>query len=479
MNASADAMFIVDHEGRILLVNPAAERLFGYTREEFAALAVDDLVPQRFRSIHRTQRSRYAEHSESRPMGLGLEIYGLHKDGSEFAADIGLGPLEGGLVLATVRDIRAFKEFEESLAAARQFAENIIDTIQESLVVLDADYRVVSANRAFYKAFRLTPKTAEMRTIFELHDGLWDSREVRRLLSETPLTARGVEAFELQIAFPGIGSRNLLVNARKVLGKTRERELLLLFIEDITERKKLELEQAHLIHELQSANDELKSFAYVVSHDLKAPLRAISSLADWLAADQKDRLDAEGQEHLRLLIQRVRRMDALIDGVLQFSRIGRVHETVTEVDLNHLLRDVIDSLAPSVHIKLTVQEGLPTIRAERTRLQQLFQNLLSNAIRFMDKPEGRIHIACEAAGEMWKFSVTDNGPGIADRHFERIFQLFQTLNPRDRLESTGVGLTIVKKIVEMHGGQVWVESAVGQGSTFFFTLPGNISPTLN
>lgn len=479
MEAAADAMLIADSEGRIIEANPAAGRLFGYTRDEFLTLVVEDLVPERFRNKHRAQRGEYAEAPKSRPMGMGREIYGLCKNNSEFAADIGLSPLEDGLVLATVRDIRLFRETEEALAAARVFAENIVDTIQESLVVLDADFRVVSANRAFYRTFRLTPKATEMRSIFELHDRLWDSRDVRRLLTETPLTASGVEDFELQIEFPGIGTRNLLINARKVLGKTRERELILFAIKDITERKILELEQAHLIHELKNANEELKSFAYVVSHDLKAPLRAIGSLADWIAADQTDRLDAEGQEHLRLLVQRVRRMDALIDGVLQFSRIGRVHETATAVNLNQLLHDIIDSLAPPAHITITVAEGLPTLRAERARLQQVFQNLLSNAIRFMDKAEGRIRIDCVAEGAMWKFSVTDNGPGIGDRHFERIFQLFQTLNPRDRLESTGVGLAIVKKIVELYGGHIWVESTVGEGSTFFFTLPGNISPTSN
>lgn len=475
LDAAADAMLIVDPDGRILLNNPAAERLFGYTAEEFGMLTVEDLMPARFREMHLMQRSRYTQQPESRPMSFRLNISGLHKDGTEFFADVSLGPLEGGYVLATARDIRAFKESEESLAVAREFAENIIDTIQESLVVLDADYRVISANRAFYKAFRLIPKIAEMRPIFELHEGHWDSQEVRRLLSETPLTARGVEAFELEIEFPVIGRRNLLVNARKVHGKPRERDLILLSIADITERKKLELEQAHLIHELQSANDELKSFAYVVSHDLKAPLRAIGSLADWIATDQKDQLDAEGQEHLRLLMQRVRRMDALINGVLQFSRVGRLHETVTDVDLNRLLREIIDSLAPPSYITVSVQDGLPTLRAERTRLQQVFQNLLSNAIRFMDKPEGLIRIDCKAEADMWKFSVSDNGPGIGERHFERIFQLFQTLNPRDRVESTGVGLAIVKKIVEMHGGHIWVESALGQGSTFFFTLPRNIT----
>jgi signal transduction histidine kinase len=233
-----------------------------------------------------------------------------------------------------------------------------------------------------------------------------------------------------------------------------------------------------LMSELESANEELKNFAYVVSHDLKAPLRAISSLADWISTDYADKFDEEGKEHLRLLIGRVHRMDSLIEGILLYSRVGRVKEAVIAVDLNRLVGEVIGMLAPPANIKITIKNSLPTIMTEPTRIQQVFQNLLSNAIKYMDKPEGKIRIACSAEGHQWKFSVTDNGPGIKQQHFDKIFQLFQTLAPRDRVESSGVGLALVKKIVEMYGGQIWVESTVGQGTAFFFTLPRTpVSPT--
>ncbi len=243
------------------------------------------------------------------------------------------------------------------------------------------------------------------------------------------------------------------------------------FLRDITERKQAEEQRDRLLREIESANEELRNFAYVVSHDLKAPLRAISSLADWLATDYADKFDAAGKEQMRLLINRVHRMDGLIDGILQYSRVGREKETMVAVDLNRLMREVIDMLAPPANITVTIDGSLPTVVTEPTRIQQVFQNLLSNAIKYMDKPEGRVHIACRAEGAQWRFSVADNGPGINQQHFGKIFQLFQTLAPRDRVESSGVGLALVKKIVEMYGGQVWVESTVGEGSTFFFTLP--------
>ena len=250
-----------------------------------------------------------------------------------------------------------------------------------------------------------------------------------------------------------------------------EHRMFVAIVRDISERKLVEEQKARLMDELESANEELRNFAHVVSHDLKAPLRAIGALADWLSTDYADKFDDEGKEHMRLLVSRVHRMSNLIDGILQYSRVGRVREALVELDLNQVVHEVIDLLSPPATIIIRVENPLPRIIAEPTRIQQIFQNLLSNAIKYMDKPKGEIRIACSAEGEQWKFGITDNGPGIESRHFERIFQLFQTLAPRDRIESTGVGLALVKKIVEMYSGQIWIESKAGEGSTFFFTLP--------
>lgn len=231
-----------------------------------------------------------------------------------------------------------------------------------------------------------------------------------------------------------------------------------------------EAKQARLLRELQSANEELSNFAYVASHDLKAPLRAIASLAQWISTDQAERLDDEGREQLTLLLGRVKRMDRLIDGILQYSRVGRVRETRTVVDLNELVAETVDLLAPPPNVRVHVGR-LPVVTVERTRAQQLFQNLIGNAIQYMDKPQGEIRVDCERSGEHWHFRVADNGPGIEPRHWDRIFLMFQSLAPRDRTESTGIGLSLVKKIVETHGGRVWVESRIHEGSTFHFTLP--------
>ena len=262
------------------------------------------------------------------------------------------------------------------------------------------------------------------------------------------------------------GASDYLVKGRFLSATLLERSII-----HAIERKRSENRQLQLVTELAAANQELKDFAYIVSHDLKAPLRGIASLADWVLNDYGDRLDDEGKDMLHLMGGRVRRMSDLIDGVLQYSRVGRVKEEKTMVDLQALVHEVIDAIAPPQGMKIAIDTELPKLFAEKTRMHQLFQNLLSNAIKYMDKPEGEIHVGHYEAKGFWEFYVSDTGVGIEERHFDKIFQVFQTLLPRDQSESTGVGLAIVKKIVEIYGGKVWVKSAIHQGSTFYFKLP--------
>ncbi len=246
---------------------------------------------------------------------------------------------------------------------------------------------------------------------------------------------------------------------------------------EIAERKKAEGKQAELLEQVESVNQELTDFAYIVSHDLKAPLRGIKSIIGFLVSDYAEKFDEEGRKQLELLVSRVDRLQALIEGVLNYSRLGRVEEESEAVDLNRVLPEVIDLIAPPENISITVENEMPVIMCERTRIFQVFQNLLSNAVKYMDKPDGRIQVGCVKEAEFWKFSVADNGLGIEEKHFEQIFKVFQTLNRRDEVEGTGIGLSVVKKIVGTYGGSTWVESEVGKGSTFSFTLPLHLQAT--
>jgi signal transduction histidine kinase len=236
---------------------------------------------------------------------------------------------------------------------------------------------------------------------------------------------------------------------------------------------------ADMVQSLRRSNQELQDFAYVAAHDLKAPLRGIGTLADWIASDYADKLDEPGRQQIALLKRRVTRLADLINGILHYAEIGRVTHPREIVDLGKLVPETIALLDPPPHIQVVVRGELPAVVSERLRLGQVFHNLIDNAIKYMDKPQGHIEIGCTDQGSIWQFGVTDNGPGIEERHFEKIFQMFQTLAPRDQRESTGIGLPIVKKIVELFGGRIWVESKPGVGSTFFFTLPKQGAPAEN
>lgn len=247
----------------------------------------------------------------------------------------------------------------------------------------------------------------------------------------------------------------------------RSREL-----QDINER----LRQSE--QRLQAANHELSDFATIVSHDMKSPLRAVSMLASWVQSDYTEKLDEPGRAHLAEMVRRVARMDRMIDGILQYSRLGRTEEDPESVALAELVPGVVEDLAPPAHARVRVAPGLPFVHGEPVRLRQLFQNLISNALKHSNKPQIEIRVDWADRGSMWEFSVADNGPGIEERHFERIFKIFQTLAPKDKTDSTGVGLALVQRIVESAGGRVWVESRVGEGSTFRFTWPKETSVTL-
>jgi PAS domain S-box-containing protein len=228
---------------------------------------------------------------------------------------------------------------------------------------------------------------------------------------------------------------------------------------------------------LERSNAELDQFAYVASHDLKAPLRGIANLAQWIEEDVGEALTGESAEHMRLLQGRVHRMEALIDGILAYSRAGRVRESTEMVDTGRLLSESLDLLNLPDTVQVMRPERMPVMRTERTALQQVFLNLVSNAAKYTMayREDARIEIRCEEADGQPCFTVSDNGPGIAPEFHERIWGIFQTLEARDKVEGTGVGLSVVRKIVETRGGRISLESSDGAGASFSFTWPATPS----
>lgn len=241
---------------------------------------------------------------------------------------------------------------------------------------------------------------------------------------------------------------------------------------DVTYKSLAIQREEELLSELKKSNAELTEFAYIASHDLKAPLRGISTLVKWISVDNANCLNEEGQMHLKLLNKRVERLFGVIDGILHYSRIGKEKSEFIEINLNQLLDDVLDSLTIPPHIKIIRKNNFPTIQCEKNRMRQIFQNLISNAIKYNDKNEGLIEIGANSDNaENPIFSIKDNGMGIDAKYFDKIFQIFQTLQNKDSSDSSGIGLAIVKKTVEYFGGKIWLESEVGKGTTFFFTIP--------
>jgi PAS domain S-box-containing protein len=245
------------------------------------------------------------------------------------------------------------------------------------------------------------------------------------------------------------------------------------FVLDITERKKGERIIKNLLEELKRINIELEQFTYIVSHDLKEPLRMISSFAQLLERRYKDKLDEDANDFIRFITEGVVRMQDLINSLLTYSRIGKDYKRFEKIDLNNVLKDVLDNLRQIINETNAeiIYDSLPSLVGDKYQLLQVFQNLISNAIKFRGVDPPLVHISSRPDSKHWVFSIRDNGIGIDPKDFERIFIIFQRLHAKDEYDGTGIGLTICKKIIEQYGGKIWVESEVGKGSTFYFSIP--------
>jgi signal transduction histidine kinase len=240
-------------------------------------------------------------------------------------------------------------------------------------------------------------------------------------------------------------------------------------LEQRVEQRTAELQETNA--ELERSNSELDRFAYVASHDLRAPLQAIDNLATWLSEDLEEVITDDSRQQLDLLHRRVRRMEGLLEGLLSYSRVGRMEAKVETVDVAHLVEEVVGVLHPPETFEVDTEGELPVFETWRLPLEQVLQNLLGNAFKHHGGPRGRVVVGAREEGDFYEFWVSDDGPGIAPEHRERAFEIFQTLRARDEVEGTGIGLAIVKKTIEALGGRIWIDPGAEKGTTFRFTWP--------
>jgi PAS domain S-box-containing protein len=378
-------------------------------------------------------------------------------------------------LLGTAQDITDRKQIEHALRQSETRTRSIIDTANDAFIAIDAAGTITHWNPQAETMFGWPRQEAIGLTLAELiipeehRDAHIEGLHRFVITGEGPILNKRVELealdrngrlFPVEMTVSPIRlGRNYIFSA---------------FVRDITERKNAEQAIARQTEEMKRINAELEDFTHSVSHDLKEPLRGIEAFAGFLAEDYGDKLDEQGQRYVNVLRESSVRMKDLIDDLLQLSRIGRTRYEYATVLMRSLVEDVKLELSYAIQqkqVELRIDPALPAVMCDKVRMREVFKNLISNAIKYNDKLVPEIEIGCRAENGVFTFAVRDNGIGIAPEFHDKIFKIFQRLHHRDEYEGTGVGLAICKKVVEGHGGRIWVESSPALGTTFLFTIP--------
>lgn len=348
---------------------------------------------------------------------------------------------------------------------------HVFEAAPNGFVIVDDHGTIVLANSVCSQVFGYGPgelvgKSIEILVPQKHRGGHPEFRTAFRAKPETRAMGRGRDLFGLRK-----DGTEIPVEIGLNPIESKEGTLVLASIVDITERKRSEQTLARYTAELERSNRELDQFAYVASHDLRTPLEGITSLATWVQEDAAANLPEDSLRHLGLIQQRATRLKVLLDDLLEYSRAGRLDLAQREVDLHELIEDVISVIAPHGDFQINIACDIPPARTVETPLRHIFQNLIGNAIKHHDRDSGIIDIVGRLENGFYHFSVTDDGPGIDETFHEKVFMMFETLKPRDQVEGSGMGLAIIKKLLDTYGGTITLESSPGQGTTFLFTWP--------
>lgn len=468
VDAAPNALILVNKESKIAYANLHAEKLFKYSKSELIGQGVEILIPDRLRMKHPGFVQYFFTSPQARAMGMGRELFAVKKDGTEFPVEIGLNPLvtiDGTMVLAAIIDITERKRAEDRFRL-------VVESAPNAMVLVNREGNITLINQQTESLFgygrqELIGQKVEIlipERFRKQHPGF-------RKFFFTELQTRAMGAGRELYAIRKDGTEIPVEIGLNPI-EAAEGDMVLASIIDISERK-LQEEAIKKQIELESKNKELEQFAYIASHDLREPLRTISNYIQVLEEDFIIDKNSKEAAYVSSMHRALKRMDKIIGALLEYSRLGR-RGALMDVDVKRIINEVrndLESLIVENDITLHVSD-MPVIKAYETEMHQLFQNLISNAIKFRRKNiKTEIYIKAEKRDKKWRFSVRDNGIGIKAKYFDRIFQIFQRLHSHEEYEGHGIGLAYCKKIVELHNGEIWVESTPDHGSTFYFTIP--------
>jgi PAS domain S-box-containing protein len=482
LESAPDAIVIVNEQGRIVLTNAQTEKLFGYPRHELLGQPVEILVPHRFHEEHAGHRQNYSHSPHPRAMGADLELYGRRKDGTEFPVEISLSPLETGegkLISSAIRDVSDRKQAAEVLKSSEERLQLALEAAQLGVwdldLLNDRAFRSLRHDQIFgYES--LQPEWGAQIAIKHIvpEDREQFQSDFARALTTNTFSAefRVKNALDHSIhwAFAqGRVYRDLNgkpVRMMGVVSDTTDRKEA----EQTVERHRRELARSNA--DLAAVNQELEAFSYSVSHDLRAPLRHIDGFARILKEEHAAELSEDAQRYLDRVLHGANHMGHLVDDLLNLAKIGRRELTRQKAKLDLLVREALADLPGTENRSIEWRvEPLPEVDCDPGLLKLVFNNLLGNALKFTrSRQPAVIEIGTSDSAGLTTIFVRDNGVGFDPKYADKLFGVFQRLHRQEDFEGTGIGLATVQRIIRKHGGEVWAESAVDHGATFFFSL---------
>lgn len=464
-SANKNAIVFTHPDGKIFWCNESYHKITGFSKE--------DIIGRTPIDVGRTANTDSEALKKMASLFLkgesfDVEITHGRKDGTYFWTRTKGQPVynENGELLqyfAVIEDMTDEKAKEEQLVLLSLIAEKNINAV----IICDNEGKTEWVNSSFTVMSGYGLEELIGLKPGRLLQGEESNPETVLYLSEQ---IKKGEPFSCEIInYSKVGKKYWVkIQGQALYNKWGEISCFFAIQEDITSRKRLENQKEQLLVSLEKSNNSLEEYAQIVSHDLKSPLRSINSLIYWIKEESGTNLGKQSMQYLDMIEGKIEKMDRLIQGVLTYSKINSETEITQSVNTLEVVENIINTIDIPKNIKIIVSDKLPVIRADKFRIQQLFQNLIDNAVGYCDKPEGLVEVNVEESGSHYIFSVKDNGPGIAEEHFEKIFMTFESLASSDK--STGLGLSIVKKVVEYYKGKIWIESDLGNGTVFYVQL---------